>query len=167
MIYIFDTHYFEDKAKTACVSINQWEDKEAVSVITETISGIKEYESGSFYLRELPCIISLLKTIELNEKDIIVIDGFVILDDDNKNGLGGYLFDHLSRAIPVIGVAKNDFVKLQNNKRQVFRGESKKPVYITAMGIDLDTASKLIGSMEGPYRIPTLLKMADQKCREI
>ncbi len=109
MVYIFDTHYFRDKAKTACVLINQWEDNEATSVITETIGGIQQYESGSFYLRELPCIISLLKTIEIKEKDIIVIDGFVILDEDNKNGLGGYLFDHLSKNYPVIGVAKMIF----------------------------------------------------------
>ena len=106
MIYIFDTYYYEDKARTVCVSINEWTDKEITSYCTETIEGIKQYESGSFYLRELPCITSLIDKIDLVEGDIIVIDGFVILDDDHKNGLGGYLYEHLHHKYSVVGVAK-------------------------------------------------------------
>jgi len=167
MIHIFDTYYFEEKARTVCVSINEWTDKEITTYFCETIEGIKQYESGAFYLRELPCITSLFNKINLIEGDIIVIDGFVILDDNHKNGLGGYLYEHLKHKNPIIGVAKNDFVKLQNLKMPIFRGDSKKPLYITSKGIDLAVASEYIKNMDGPYRIPTILKIVDQKSREI
>ena len=89
------------------------------------------------------------------------------LDDSGKPGLGGYLFDYLNSKIPVIGVAKNDFATINELKREVYRGESKKPLYITTKGISLDEASQNICSMHGEFRIPTVLKMVDKRSRNI
>ncbi|MEM9545443.1 MAG: endonuclease V [Bacteroidota bacterium] len=168
MIYCFDTFYFEDKAQTSCLGINAWSDDEASFELTERIGDIQPYESGFFYKRELPCLKSILRKIELNSiDDILVIDGFVRLDDNKKLGLGGYLFEYLEAKIPVIGVAKNNFATINTLKREITRGESAKPLFITAMGIDLDLASDYISSMHGEFRIPTILKLVDTYCRHI
>ena len=167
MIYCFDTYYFDDKARTSCVGIDTWTAGQLTFEKSETIAGIEEYESGSFYKRELPCIQSMLSNITLNSNDIIVVDGFVVLDDFGKPGLGGYLYEWLVPQIPVIGVAKNNFATIDNLKREIFRGESSKPLYVTAKGMDLDQAANYVKSMHGNYRIPTILKMVDQYCREI
>lgn len=161
MILAFDTYYFEDKAKTVAIQFTDWTDESVTQVYEETITGIDEYTPGEFYKRELPCILSLLKQIDLSECKTIVIDGFVVLDDDDHIGLGGYLYNRLNQTIPIIGVAKNDFIKIQTNKRAVYRGESKKPLFITAKGIDLDIAANSIKQMHGPYRFPDLLKHVD------
>ena len=168
MIYCFDTYYFENKAKTSCIGISTWASDTVAFEVSETISGIRKYESGAFYKRELPCILSVLKQIELNyQQDIIVIDGFVVLDDAGKLGLGGYLFHHLNCRIPVIGVGKTNFASIDKLKEEVFRGKSKKPLYITASGIDLEEASDHIKNMHGNHRVPTILKLVDRYSREI
>lgn len=166
MIYCFDTYYYDTHAKTSCVGISTWASDSIAFELSETITGVMEYESGSFYKRELPCIISMLTKIDLIEgQDMIVIDGFVVLDGAGKAGLGGYLFDHLHAKIPIVGVAKNNFATINKLKREICRGESKKPLYVTAMGMDLDEAGANISAMHGEFRIPTVLKLVDSHCR--
>lgn len=165
MIYAFDTFYFEGKAKTIGVGFESWTDEKPTIVFDEIRADIQEYESGSFYKRELPCILSLLDKIALKKGDLIIVDGFVLLSDDQKLGLGGYLYKALKGIYPIIGVAKNDFVGLNKLQRKVLRGESKKPLYITSLGIDLEEAAKDIKSMHGEFRMPTLLKIVDQLTR--
>jgi len=168
MILAFDTYYFEDKAKTVCLAFNAWTDSDFTAVYEETIIGIAEYEPGSFYKRELPCILSLLKkiTAEIKSINTIIIDGFVILDDQNKIGLGGHLHNQLNSSIPIIGVAKTGFHGINENVRELIRGESKKPLFITALGMDLESAFKNIKSMHGDFRMPTLLQALDSKTKE-
>ena len=89
MILAFDTHYFDDKAKTVAVQFEHWTDAEPIQVFSETLTDIEPYESGLFYKRELPCILSLLKQVALETITTIVIDGFVVLDDHGALGLGG------------------------------------------------------------------------------
>ncbi|AGC75416.1 endonuclease V [Nonlabens dokdonensis] len=161
MILAFDTFYFNDKARTIAIQFDDWEDEEETLVHEELYTGIQEYVPGAFYKRELPCILDLLKKINLQDCEAIIIDGFVILDDQDKLGLGGYLYESLDKQIPLIGVGKNNFVPIKHNKRLVYRGESKKPLYITALGIDLDVAADFIHKMHGDYRMPDLLKKAD------
>ena len=166
MIHAFDTYYQKNKAKTAAISFESWTDskpKNSYSEITEIES---EYVSGEFYRRELPCIISLMKQMPFRESDIIVVDGFVILDNERHLGLGGYLYHELNEKFPVIGVAKRPFSKLDILKKEVFRGESKNPLYVTALGIDLEKAASHISEMHGDYRMPTLLRILDQLSRE-
>ena len=166
MIIAFDTYYFEDKAKTVGLQFENWEDTEASEIFEEIITGISPYVSGEFYKRELPCILSLLKKIDLTYCKAIIIDGFVVLDDEGTLGLGGYLYHELKEQIPIIGVAKNNFAKINYKKRAVLRGESKKPLYITSKGIDIDIASEKIQQMTGTYRFPDLLKKVDALGRE-
>lgn len=161
MIYAFDTYYATDKAKTACIGFPQWSSLTVATVHTDVVPIQNDYESGQFYKRELPCILNLLRQIELKETDTIVIDGFVHLDDDGKLGLGGHLYMALPIKVSVIGVAKSNFAGISLLKRAVIRGESKKPLYITAIGTDLEEASFNIGQMAGNYRFPDLLKKLD------
>lgn len=165
MILAFDTYYFENKAKTVCISFENWSDEENYTVNSEKIENIEEYQSGEFYKRELPCILSLLNKIEMKNITTIIIDGFVYLDDYKRLGLGGHLYNNLNN-IPIIGVAKTNFATLEKNKRELYRGKSIKPLYITSIGIDLDEATKLIENMNGQNRMPTLLKKLDTLTKE-
>lgn len=167
MIYCFDTFYGDGYAKTAVIGIEDWASSQPIFEDKDLINGVSDYESGAFYKRELPCLLSIINKINLDPlKDILVIDGYVVLSDEGKLGLGGYLFNELECKIPVIGIAKNNFISLNKLKKQIHRGESKKPLFVTALGYDLQKASEKIIAMHGEFRIPTILKLADQKCRE-
>jgi deoxyribonuclease V len=166
MILAFDTYYFDQKAKTICLEFAEWNEDKNFKVHSEIIDNVEEYIPGEFYKRELPCILSLLKQIDLSTIDVIVVDGFVYLNDENKYGLGGYLYEKLNGEIPIIGVAKTNFASIEKNKKALYRGDSKKPLYITSIGIDLDKAYKKVESMAGEYRFPTLLKELDRLTKE-
>lgn len=168
MILAFDTYYKEESAKTVCLVFNNWTDSKPTNIYEETIKGVEKYEPGSFYKRELPCILSLLKIVEIEIKKItaIIVDGFVLLDDNNKLGLGGYLYKELNSKIAVIGVAKSGFHRNEKNVKELLRGQSKKPLYISAMGIELNKAFEHIKSMHGIYRMPKLLQILDSKTKE-
>lgn len=162
MILAFDTYYTDNQAKTVCLAFADWADDKPGEILTEMLDSPAAYEPGAFYKRELPCIVSLLKQIDLNRVSVIVIDGFVVLDDFGKPGLGGRLYEYLDQKIPVIGVAKTNFAQNVVNKRTVVRGQGSKPLFITALGIDLDTAAGYIKKMHGDFRLPTLLKELDR-----
>ena len=167
MILAIDSYYFEDKAKTVCLIFEQWNSLEIKNSFTEIISNIENYVSGEFYKRELPCILSLISKLDLTKIEYIIIDGFVYLDDNGKFGLGAYLYQKISRKIPIIGVAKTDFISLNKNKQLLFRGKSKKPLFITSIGINIDEAKEKIKIMSGEYRIPNMLKELDKQTKEI
>lgn len=166
MILVFDTYYFDNKAKTVCLAFKDWNEENDFQAYSEVIYDVEEYVSGEFYKRELPCILSLLSQIDLAEVKFIIIDGFVFLDDENKFGLGAYLYEKLNKKIPIIGVAKKDFATIEKNRKELYRGKSKNPLFITSIGIDLKLASKKIEEMNGNYRIPTLLKEVDRLTKE-
>jgi deoxyribonuclease V len=167
MIYAFDTYYFNDHANTVCIAFETWTSEEENEVFTQKTEMIFGYESGAFYKRELPCILSLLKKIKLKPVDIIIVDGYVTLDNDGRIGLGGYLYDTLEQKIPVIGIAKNNFNTYDSQRREVYRGESKNPLFLTAKGADVDEIRIKVEQMYGSFRIPTLLKKLDQLTRLI
>lgn len=164
MIAAFDVHYVNDTATTACVCFESWTDLDSANDFVESKSDIAPYESGQFYKRELPCIVSLLKNKNLNP-DLIIIDGYVWLDQQ-RQGLGVHLFEALNRKTPVIGVAKTRFT-VHSNSREIFRGNSKSPLFITSIGLNVDDAADFIKQMQGDFRLPALLKKADQICRGI
>ncbi|WP_299712425.1 endonuclease V [uncultured Tenacibaculum sp.] len=166
MILAFDTYYFDNKAKTVCVSFNTIADAEPADIKDEIIEDVPEYVPGSFYKRELPCIVSLLKQFDLTQVELIIVDGYAILNNEGKLGLGGYLYEELNKTIPVIGVAKSQFNVENKFAKELFRGESKKPLYVSAIGMDLQEAFNAIKDMDGNYRMPTLLKVLDTKTRE-
>jgi len=164
MIAALDVHYLNDDATTACVCFDDWVETVSTQDFVELTHNVAPYEPGKFYKRELPCIVSLLTKHNLRP-DVIVVDGYVWLDE-NKFGLGGHLYNKLGGIIPVIGVAKSRFT-IHSKVNEVYRGNSQNPLYITAIGVDLDKAARNIENMAGQFREPTLLKRADQLCRGI
>lgn len=164
MIATFDVHYINDDATTACICFDDWTDSVSTQDFVENTKNVAPYESGKFYQRELPCIVSLLKKNNL-QPELIIVDGYVWLDE-NQIGLGGHLYNALNQQIPVIGVAKTRF-KTHSKVKEVFRGGSQNPLYVSAIGVDLDESVLNIEKMDGVFRIPTLLKSVDQLCRGI
>ena len=167
MIHAFDTYYYDTYAKTVCLSFEDWSAEKESNIYIENLDIPSGYESGLFYKRELPCIVSLLPQIQLRDQDIILVDGYVTLTDQSKMGLGGYLFESLKGAYTVVGVAKNGYASDDTGRREVYRGDSKKPLFVTAISMDVDNAIPMIRSMHGEFRIPTLLKKLDQLTRII
>lgn len=166
MIYAFDTYYYDDYANTICIAFEDWTSEIETKIFSEKTEITSDYESGAFYKRELPCIVSLLKKIELKEGDCIIVDGYVTLDNDGKIGLGGYLYEALDQKYPIIGIAKNEFTTPDSQRRNIYRGESKTPLFATSKGTDVDQVKSNVEKMHGPYRMPTLLKKLDQLTRE-
>ena len=164
MILAIDVFYGKRSATAAGVIIDSWTEEHPIKEIISSIEPINEYEAGSFYKRELPCILKLLEEHRI-EPDSIIIDGHVLLDGQQRPGLGKHLFDSLNKRIPVVGVAKNAFKNIPDNCK-VFRGTSKRPLFVTSIGIPGEEAKSLICSMHGANRIPTILKRADQLCRQ-
>lgn len=165
MILAVDVFYGSDNtAKIVGILFNDWSDSEVSEIYVSYLENVEDYQAGFFYKRELPCILKILESINI-KIDVIVIDGYVFLDDEAKYGLGAYLFESLDKKIPVIGVAKTAF--LNNNKYviEVFRGKSKHPLYISSIGIDANLASEFIKKMHGDYRFPNLLKLLDQETK--
>ncbi|HEX8015046.1 MAG TPA: endonuclease V [Flavobacterium sp.] len=166
MILAFDTYYFDGKAKTVCLEFEKWNESKDFKIYTEIMDNVEEYIPGEFYRRELPCILSLLNQIDLAKVNVIIVDSFVYLDDDKKYGLGGHLYEKLNNEIPIIGVAKTNFASIEKDKVGIIRGDSYKPLFITAIGIELEDAVEKVKSMAGEFRIPTLLKELDRLTKE-
>lgn len=165
MILAHDVYYYEEKARSVLVAFNNWTDEAIVGHYEVELSDIAEYEPGSFYKRELPCILEVLKLVDLDEVEAIVVDGYVTLNDEKKPGLGQYLYKALDEKIPIIGVAKNSFANNEKYVEAIRRGSSNKPLYITAVGLPLKEVATKVQNLKGPYRIPDLLKLVDAKSR--
>ncbi|MFO7889115.1 MAG: endonuclease V [bacterium] len=165
MFLAVDVHYTQNQATAAGISFDSWQAKTPLNQYITQVNKLAPYEPGKFYKRELPCILSLLQEHSLHA-ECIVIDGFVFLDGHTSPGLGKYLYDALQEKTTVIGVAKNLFMDI-DDKYTVYRGNSRKPLYVSAVGIDLAVAQHHIKNMHGSYRIPTLLKKVDQLSKGI
>lgn len=165
MILAIDVHYKESFAKAVGVLFD-WEDESPIEIITTIVKEVAEYESGQFYKRELPCILELLKQVDLEKVDCIIVDGHVYIDNEKKLGLGGHLYHSLKEKIPVIGVAKKSFINTEKVSFPIFRGESKVPLYVSSIGLENDFVIKNIIGMKGKYRIPTILKILDTETKK-
>jgi deoxyribonuclease V len=76
------------------------------------------------------------------------------------------LYEALNKVYSIIGVAKTSF---QNNKEtvvEIVRGESKNPLFVSAIGLEKEIAANYIQNMFGDYRLPYLLKLMDQITKE-
>jgi deoxyribonuclease V len=158
-----DVHYSKDDAVAAGVLFQNWADSEVLRELVVSISPVAEYQPGELYKRELPCILALLDQLEVLPVCIIV-DGYVYLDDAQRPGLGKHLHDALKGKVPVIGVAKSLFKNAPTDSA-VFRAKSNRPLYVTAVGLDDTEAKGYILQMHGRYRLPTMLRRADQLSR--
>lgn len=165
-ILAFDVHYREDTAKIVCAVFQDWGASKANEYIIKFLSGVADYEPGAFYKRELPCLLEVLKDLDLEEISCIIIDGFVYLDDEGKKGLGAYLYESLTVKVPVVGVAKTSFHNNKLNVIEIKRGESNNPLFVSAIGMEVVDAAERIINMAGAYRMPDLLKEVDTKTKE-
>lgn len=164
MLLALDVHYKENITKAVGVLFN-WEDTEPTEIITAFINDVAEYVPGEFYKRELPCLLNVIDKIDLNQIEAIIIDGYVYIDNEKNYGLGGILWETLNKQIPIIGVAKTSFIKNKETVIEVSRGESIKPLFVSAIGFDLNIAALKIKQMHGSYRIPHILKQLDTETK--
>jgi deoxyribonuclease V len=161
-----DVFYKDDTAKIVAAVFDHWPDQSPKEIVIKNKTPVAAYISGEFYKRELPCLSEIIADFELNEIDVIIIDGYVYLDNDGKPGLGAYLYEHLKGLGPVIGVAKTSFANNTKYVTEVCRGKSQQPLYITAIGVELNSAAQHIKSMYGEYRMPHILKLIDTETKK-
>jgi deoxyribonuclease V len=163
MLICIDVDYRDKGARAAGVLFRGWTDAESTQELVRIIDRVEPYVPGQFYRRELPCLLAVVEGVA-GPLDAILVDGYVWLKGEETPGLGRHLYEALGRNVPVIGVAKTCFVSART-ARPIKRGSSEKPLYVTAAGIDVLEAARLVQGMHGPHRLPTLLKRVDQLCR--
>ena len=165
MIAAVDVYYRQETTVATAVLFEEWSSEREIAHFRETVKPARPYRPGFFFERELPCVLKVLGVVK-DPLSAIVVDGYVWLNADNRPGLGGHLYAALGKRIPVIGVAKNPF-RQGSNAVPVYRGRSRKPLHVTAAGMDPILAAGHIRRMPGPHRIPTLLKRVDRLSRGI
>ena len=163
MIACLDVQYSEDVATAAAVVFPVWESTEATATYTVSVLGIGAYEPGRFYERELQPLLEVIDCIQ-QPIDIFVIDAYCYLSEERSPGLGYHLWEALGRTKSVIGVAKTRYGK-SAHAVELFRAGSKRPLYVTALGMDYQSASECIARMAGEFRHPALLKAVDRLSR--
>ena len=151
-----DVGYQQETAVAAGVLFENWDDSNPLEIMTLELSTAYNYVPGKFYLRELPCILALVEHLTYLP-EFMIVDGYVWLTKKRLPGLGQHLYERLKRQVKVIGVAKSPF--RDTPAPTLLRGKSKRPLFITAAGVDDKLAKGLISSMHGEHRIPTLLKL--------
>ncbi len=166
MILALDVHYKETYAKSVGVLFN-WQDSSPAKIITAIIDDVSAYIPGQFYKRELPCLLPVINQVDKDIIEAIITDSYVYIDNNKNFGLGGYLWKVLDEKIAVIGVGKTAFHTNRQTVMEVFRGVSKNPLYVSAIGIDNNEAAQLVKNMHGEYRMPSLLKTLDQITKQI
>ncbi len=163
MISCVDVTYRDSHAIAACVLFRSWTDGESAGVVVRKIGRVEDYRPGKFYLRELPCILAVLREVR-EPLEAVIVDGYVWLGEEGRPGLGAKLHEALGQSVTVIGVAKSRFFGTAEAV-PIMRGRSSRPLYVTAAGMDAKQAAQHIRTMHGAHRIPTLLKLADQLSR--
>jgi deoxyribonuclease V len=164
MIACVDVDYRDEGAVAACVLFRSWTDAEPAGEHICRLERVEPYQPGQFYKRELPCLLAVLEKAA-QPLELVVVDGYVWLADEARPGLGAHLYEALGKAVPVVGVAKTHFAGAKA-ARPVLRGDSGKPLFVTAAGVAVDEVARQVQAMHGPFRIPTLLKRVDQLCRD-
>jgi deoxyribonuclease V len=153
--------YYHDKGATCVGVLFDWRDAEPSKIIEAYLDEVEEYVPGEFYKRELPCVLAVIYQVKRYKVDCILLDSHVQLGAEKK-GLGEYVYETLDERYPVIGVAKKSFYNNTEYVREVRRGQSDNPLYVSAVGCDLDEAADCIQNMHGEHRIPTILKEVDR-----
>lgn len=164
MIGALDVDYREDGTAVAgLVLFAHIGDAEPSAEVAVRIPEVEPYVPGALYRRELPCLRAVLDASEV-DPGLLIVDANVWLSEAGAPGLGAHLYEALERKVPVIGVAKNRYAGAP--AKEVIRGGSARPLYVTAVGLDVDAAAERIRSMAGAHRLPTLLKRVDRLARD-
>ena len=156
-----DVHLDADGGLAVALSFDDWGAVEPTRTYTSRIAHVEKAVRGELDLRELPCILQLLREHAL-EPELVLIDGFVHLDAQETPGLGQHLFHALGARTAVIGVSKTAMASMAETPAQfeVAREEEARPVVVTCAGIDLGAAKARVRMMHGKRRVPTLMKLA-------
>jgi len=160
---IVDVHYAGDVARAACVVARRWGDHEPLEVAHATLSPVAAYVPGRFFERELPPVLEVLRQVQ-TELATLIVDGYVVLDEQGTPGLGSRLWQHFGERYAVIGVAKTSY-RRSTFALPVLRGGSRRPLFVTAVGVDPKQAAEHIARMHGEHRLPTMLGLADLHAR--
>lgn len=163
MLACLDVDYRPDVTVAACVLFRGWADAAEASHRVDYGPPAAPYEPGHFYRRELPHLLRVLAEVK-EPLEAVVVDGYVWLGEE-RPGLGAHLYEALDRAVPVIGVAKTAF-QSTGPAQLVLRGQSLRPLFVTAIGMDPTAAADCIRRMHGASRLPTLLGRVDRLSRE-
>ena len=167
MLACLDVDYREAGVTAACVGFESWSDELArIEIVVRAPGRPAAYQPGAFYERELPYLLAVLD--RMPPLELVIVDAYVWLGPDQP-GLGKRLHDARGSA-PVVGVAKTRFAGADaatgpSGVVELRRGDSDRPLYVTAAGIDPAAAARHVASMHGEYRIPTLLRRADALAR--
>ena len=171
MWWAVDVHYVEDGcepgARVGGLGFVSFAEESGVERALWVPGMPQAYEPGQFYRRELPLLEAFLDDVRAAGLPVsgAIVDGFVWLGA-GRPGLGEHLYTDLGASIPVIGVAKTGFSGAQGVAVPVYRGESTRPLWVTADGMEVERAARRIEGMAGAFRMPTLLKRVDRIARE-
>jgi deoxyribonuclease V len=173
VIACVDVAYGSAGSTAACVVAGAWTAAASRAEYTAHVADVAEYRPGEFYLRELPPILAVLARVK-EPITTVVVDGYVWLDGA-RPALGARLHEALERRVAVIGVAKTAWRRSASSTPPrasdvhrpiaITRGASKTPLFVTSVGVDVEEAAAHVKSMHGAFRMPTLLKRADQLSR--
>jgi deoxyribonuclease V len=158
-----DVAYNDLAANAACILFERWEAMCPYDAYSRWSASPRPYISGRFHQRELPCLLGVLELLP-EPPAVVVVDGFVWLGADGKPGLGAHLYEALGNRTAVIGVAKNRY-RDSLLAKPVLRGQSSRPLWVTAAGMDVEEAARFLRLMHGGSRIPTLLQIVDARAR--
>jgi deoxyribonuclease V len=164
-VAITDVHYLDAGARAAVVVATAWSDASAIEERTVLVDAVAPYRPGAFFERELPCLLAVLRAVSA-PLGCVVVDGYVELDTAGSPGLGAHLHEALGGTVPVLGIAKTAF-RGASFAVPVLRGRSRSPLFVTARGLSRDDAERLVRSMHGPHRLPTLVQRADHLARNL
>lgn len=157
-----DVDYREVGAVAAAILFLDWSTADALAEHVVRVEAVAPYRAGAFYERELPCILAVLGRSRWPIATVVV-DGHVWLGE-GVPGLGAHLYEALGRQTPVVGVAKRAYPGAP--AVEVMRGDSARPLYVTAAGVDVAMAADNVRRMHGEHRLPTMLKRVDRLCRD-
>jgi deoxyribonuclease V len=158
MKLVVAVHLDGAQANAAAVAFDAWDAAEAAQTYVSRIAHVEKAVRGELDLRELPCVMQLLREHGL-EPELILVDGLVYLDADETPGLGQYLYQALGGKVPIVGVSKKSPPGL-SAQFEVMREEETQPLFVTCAGIDIGAAKARLRAMHGRKRVPTLLKLA-------
>lgn len=163
MLVAVDVDYRAREVAAACVAFRAWPDATPTVELAFTLPGAPApYVPGQFYARELPPLCAAIRRLTV-PPEIVVVDGYVWLGA-GRPGLGAHLHAALDRRVAVVGVAKRPFLGA-TDARAILRGASLDPLYVTAVGTDVDVAASGVRAMHGAHRLPTLLGRVDRLAR--
>jgi deoxyribonuclease V len=161
-----DVDYRGSGAVAAAILFLDWGAAQGLAEHVVAVDRVAPYRPGAFYERELPCILAVLARSQW-PLATVVVDGHVWLGE-GLPGLGAHLHAALGGHTPVVGVAKSPYRQDGRGAPAVelLRGDSQRPLYVTAAGVSPEIAADNIRRMHGPNRLPTLLKQVDRLCRD-